>query len=150
MNEYPRPGTESGGERFAKLEVRLENGQKEFMALREEQRTLRAKIEQVERDAAPKPMSRQQIIAMIFGPLLVVGGFVWYAARYPDRTEFDTAQQAAQEAARQTERKLFELEQRQALQAADLKTIAGSTGRHDTALDKIDQKLDRVLAKGAK
>jgi uncharacterized coiled-coil protein SlyX len=128
------------------LEVRLENGHKEFASLREELRLLRTKIEQVERDSAPKPMSRPQILALVFGPLLIVGGFVWNAARYPDRGEFDQAQQAAEDAARQTERKLFALEQAQALQAADLKAIAGSTGRHDTALDKIDQKLDRVLA----
>jgi uncharacterized coiled-coil protein SlyX len=146
---YPRAATEAPSERIAKMEIRLENGQKEFMALREEQRALRAAIEQHARDMAPKPMSRLQVFAFIAGPVvgvaLVLGGFVWQAARYPDRGEFNAAQSSAVESARETEKKLLTLEGAQALQAQRLEAIGDANARHESALDKIDAKLDRLL-----
>lgn len=144
--DFPRAPTETSGERFAKLEVRLENGQKEFMALREEQRAIRATMEQMARDLAPKPVSRLQLLAFAAGPVVLLAGFVWQAARYPDRTEFNVAQEAAVASARKAEEKLYQLESAQAVQAKDLASISGANERHETALEKIDAKLDRVLA----
>lgn len=150
---YPRAATEAPSERIAKMEIRLENGQREFMALREEQRALRGAIDAMAREFAPKPMSRMQLFAFVAGPVigvaLLLGGFVWQAARYPDRVEFDAARAAADDAARSTERKLIQLESAQTLQARDVATVQSTTDRHDKTLEKLDAKVERLLtAKG--
>lgn len=145
---FPRAPTEAGGERVAKIEVRLENGQKEFMALREEQRAQRATMEQMAKDLAPKPMSRLQLVSFVVGPLVLLGGYVWSAARYPDRVEFNAAQGAATETARALDLRMNRLEAAQALQAKDLQTIGASADRNEKALDKLADKLERQLAKG--
>lgn len=149
---YPRAGTEQPVERIAKVEIRLENGQREFMALREEQRAIRAHMEQQARDLAPKPLTRFQIVGFVAGPVLAVvvllGGYVWNAARYPDRTEFNAAQQSTADALRAVDRRLNTIEGAQALQAKDLSTIGASADRNEHALDKLADKIERQLGKG--
>lgn len=134
------------------MEIRLENGQREFMALREEQRALRATIEQQAREHAPKPLTRLQVFAFIAGPVLgvvvLLGGYVWNAARYPDRTEFNAAQASAIEESRLVDKRLNAIEGTQSLQAKDLSTIGSSADRNEKALDKLADKVERSLAKG--
>lgn len=145
---HPRALTEGSGERVARIEVRLENGQKEFMALREEQRAIRSTLEQMARDLAPKPMSKIQLAGFVIGPLVLLGGYVWTAARYPDRVEFNAAQSAAAETARALDLRLNRLEAAQALQAKDLQTTGASADRNEKALDKLGDKVERALTKG--
>jgi hypothetical protein len=136
------------------MEIRLENGQREFMALREEQRALRAAQDQQARDLAPKPLTRLQVFGFIAGPVLgvvvLLGGYVWNAARYPDRTEFNAAQQSNADALRALDRRLNAIESTQALQAKDLSTIGASADRNEKALDKLTDRIERQLgaAKG--
>jgi hypothetical protein len=147
---YARAATEAPSERIAKMEIRLENGQREFMALREEQRSLRAALEQQARDLAPKPLTRLQVFGFVAGPVLgvvvLLGGYVWNAARYPDRAEFNAALQSAADASRAVDRRLNAIESAQALQAKDLSTIGASADRNEKGLDKLADRLERQLA----
>lgn len=148
----PRAMTE--GERFVKIESRLEVGQKEFGALRDEQRAQRAIIEQLRQEVQdvtrPKPMSRLQVFAFVAGPVLgicvLIGGFVWQAARYPDRSEFNAAQGEAAAAQRSTTAKLYELDRGQLEQKKDLEQIKAAAQSQEHRLNKIDEKLDRALS----
>jgi hypothetical protein len=142
------------GERFVKIESRLEAGQKEFGALRDEQRAQRAIIEQLRQEVQdvtrPKPMSRLQVFAFVAGPVLgvcvLIGGFVWQAARYPDRSELNAAQGEAAAAQRSTTSKLYELDRGQLEQKKDLEQIKAAAQSQEHRLNKIDEKLDRALS----
>lgn len=150
----PPPRAMTEGERFVKIESRLEAGQKEFGALRDEQRAQRAIIEQLRQEVQdvtrPKPMSRLQVFAFVAGPVLgvcvLIGGFVWQAARYPDRSEFNAAQGEASAAQRSTDARLHALENIQTAQQKDVASIAAAAERQERRLDKIDDKLDRALS----
>ena len=63
-------------EKDAALELRLREGAEAFSELR--------------RAVAPKPLSLVKILPVLVVAVLSLLGFVWAAARYPDRREFDT------------------------------------------------------------
>jgi uncharacterized coiled-coil protein SlyX len=148
-HHYPRAATESPEQRMTRLEMdtarvnmRLENGQKEFMALREEQRALRGQIEQLGRDLAPKPLTRFQLFGFVAGPVLglvlILGGIIWQAARYPDRAEVGLT-------TREMERRIGELEQKLGEQGRDVAALNGASERHEKTLEKVDAKIERLL-----
>ena len=60
----------------ATTELRLREGAESFSELR--------------RAVAPKPMSLVKMLPVLVVAVLSLLGFVWAAARYPDRHEFDT------------------------------------------------------------
>ena len=63
-------------ERETATETRLREGAESFSELR--------------RAVAPKPMSLVKMLPVLVVAVLSLLGFVWAAARYPDRHEFDT------------------------------------------------------------
>jgi hypothetical protein len=78
--------------RVAVTESQLRGGAEMFA-------TLRRDIGDLQVATAPKPMSRFQLLAFILGPVIgtivFMGTFVWQAARYPDRAEFNAARAEA-------------------------------------------------------
>jgi uncharacterized protein HemX len=74
-------------------------------------------------------------VALILGPILAAvgmfGGMVWQAARYPDRSEFNTARDRAEAIA-----------QNVAVMSARLEAVQQATAEVKAQIQRIETKLD--------
>lgn len=113
------------------VERRLAEGVQTFTDIRTELRAM-----------SPKPLSTWKVIGFILGPVLallvLVGGFIWQAAKYPDRSEFEDAKKQIGEVQTRltVDISAFKVEQVQ------LKSDVAAT--KDT-VKKMDDKLDKLL-----
>lgn len=93
----------------------------------------------------PKPIHAWKIISTIIGVALVIAGFIWQAARYPDRTEYNANVYRTNQENITMQREIQDLKEQQIQQVSDVKTTREAINRIEQKQDKIEDKLDNVL-----
>jgi hypothetical protein len=80
------------------------------------------------------------VLGPIIGAVLLFGGLIWQAAKYPDRGEFNDAKKAIQE-----------MRETQIRTTAAVESIQGSLQRMEAKQDKgIEQKLDALVRRSTR
>jgi chromosome segregation ATPase len=143
-------------ERVAKAEWQNEATSKRLSQGSEAFSDMRASLNQVRVDLSaahdkwheatqPKPIPTWKVVGFAFGVLCTLATVVWMFARYPDREEFNAAQEAAQEAHKALDDDMDRIGAKQQVLATDQRLIKASQESADKSLTKIDKKLDMLL-----
>lgn len=115
----------------ANIDTRLREGAETFATFRDSLRTLTARVE-------PRAVTPSRIAAAAFALVVSLGipiaSWIWQAARYPDRSEFNGIRSS-----------VTEMQAAQTQLKADLYIHADSFKRADDRQQAIEKKLDRVL-----
>lgn len=94
---------------------------------------------------APKPIPIWKIVSTATGVFVFIGGLIWAFARYPDRTEFEKAQEKHEHKQEKLEGDLNHLRSEQVEIKTDQRLIKESMTRQERAQQAIDSKLDKIL-----
>lgn len=134
-------------ERVVRIEGRLESGQKEFSGMREHIRRIETQVADLREAAVPKPLGRMQLLAFILGPIIgvsvLLGGYVWQVAKYPNREEFNESVREQVNAQIALAARTQGVENRQALQAANLQTMDATIARLENAIARLADKMEK-------
>jgi len=76
-----------------RVEVQQESIDKRLREGAESFSTLRKSIDEVHEKIKPKPVPTWKVVAVAITALALLGGWVWQAAQYPDRDEFEAVRQ---------------------------------------------------------
>lgn len=96
-------------------------------------------LKSLEKRLTPKPFGWGKVLGFLVGPGLVLAGIIWAFAKYVP----DSAQVA------RTSEKVETIQMEQVRQSGDISVIKEGIKHTDTQLDKVEQKLDKVLGTDA-
>lgn len=121
----------------------LERGAHSFVELRQENRELRRElhdgIKEIKEAIAPQPLNAWGLAAKIVPFVIVIAGFVWAFAKYPDRVEFTNKISETRSKVERVQEQVnaLQLEQvrAQSTQAQILKAVEGQGKKLDAALE---------------
>ncbi len=117
---------------------RLNDGAKTFSEMHQSQRALQTEIAEMQK---PKPMEWWKVAGFVLSLLALLGTMLWYAAKYPDRSEFNQDRQRNAERAKGFDRDLQLLKLEQVKIQSDVKTIKESQSRVERHFDEIKKDI---------
>jgi predicted nucleic acid-binding Zn-ribbon protein len=143
-------------ERISRLEwaheelgKRLSQGAEAFSDLRDSIGTVRADLtkahEKFQEAIAPKPTPWWRVAGVIITVCLIIGGWIWQMAKYPDRSEFEKFQHEAQGAQKSIDEDVRLLREKQHEFSTEQRLLSDSVKRSETSMQRIDEKLDRLV-----
>jgi len=144
------------GERVAKVEWRTEaiderlaQGAEAFSDLRNSMADVRSDIQQAhdrfQEAIQPKPMAVWKIAGLVLTVVVLVSSWIWQAAKYPNREEFNASKQESQLSQEKLSDEIDSVKLKQAEIRTDQMLIKDSVQRQEKAQEKIDYKLDKLL-----
>lgn len=133
------------GERVSRIEweqesirERLNAGAETFSEMTQSQKELH---EQIREARKPVPTPWWKIVGLMVGVLSMILVWVWYAAKYPNRDEFNNARQQNTERAKTLERGLQQLKLEQVQIKSDVRSIKDSQSRTEKHVDEIKKDI---------
>lgn len=112
------------------IDKRLSEGAETFSEVRQS-------IKDIHDELKPKPIATWKIASFALTIMLLVGAWIWQAARYPDRTEFNEARQATEAKANKVQADVQHLRMEQVKIQADIKAIKSSQARTEKGMGEI-------------
>jgi hypothetical protein len=121
------------------INKRLNVGAENFTNIRRSQASLERELQEVK---TPKPIQTWRMAGFVLTVVVMVAGWIWAAARYPDREEYNALERELRTLREQA------IERHQDLREGDM---AAQTDRKifDRRLIELEQRLDDVSASAA-
>lgn len=139
--------------RAESIDQRLSQGAEAFSDLRasigEVRKDIRLAHEKFQEAIKPKPVPMWRILGLAFSAVCVAAGLVWMFARYPDREEFNKAQDVQREQVKALDGEIDKVKEKQTEIRTDQKLIKDSVVRQEKTQEKLETKIDRLLDMGA-
>lgn len=114
---------------------RLHEGAESFEMTRQSLELLRSRLEEAIR---PKPFPAWKLAGLFAGLVSLVAGWIWQAARYPDRQEFQSLQS-------KVDTELEKLRESHRILQTDAALIKASQERQEGVTGELVRKLDEAL-----
>jgi hypothetical protein len=116
------------------IHSRLNDGARTFAEITQTQKELHEEIADAKK---PVPLQWWKVAGLILTILVLVVTWVWQAAKYPDREEFNRARQATEERAKGHDKDLSDLKLEQVKIQSGVKAIKDSQARTEKSMDEI-------------
>ena len=132
---------------------RLKEGADSFTALRDSIQEQREALNEAHKKwtkqwieaTSPKPINIKSVIAIGITIAMIIGGWIWSLARYPDREEFNAAQKSFETETRLVKEDVEEVKVEQIRLSNEVRYIRDSVERQERRQEQLDQKLDKAL-----
>lgn len=130
-------GLEHGLESLARrIGDKLDDGAERFAIIKRQ-------LEQLEQSTRPRPVDRWKAAALVVTVLLVIVGWIWQAAKYPDRAEYGSLATKVETAEAATRVRLDQLREAHIKTQTDVLLMQRRLDSIEAALQKLDDRRPR-------